>query len=172
MNYHVNSDGYLLLMWQPPLDVKQDELLGYIIESRMLLDEEIGGNEDEGQIVLHEETTLAPSNRQGNPHRLSRSIKPWNALLKQRVRRDTSNAASSETMTESYQAQRWADWETLARVQANTTELEIPADKLYRNQLYEFHVIAVSIVVFSSPSAVIALSTSGRLFVINQFESS
>lgn len=160
MNYHVNGDGYLLLMWQPPLDVKQDELLGYVIESRMLLEEKEDENYAEGDIVLHEDGTT-PLSPPGNPQRSSRSLKRWSELLKRRVRRDAPNTVSSKIVAEEGQDQRWTDWETLARVQANMTELEIPADKLYRDQLYEFHVIAVSVIVFSSPSAVIAVSTSG-----------
>lgn len=166
MNYHVNSDGVLLLMWQPPLDVKQEKLLGYVIESRMLLEEERDEHGAEGDIVLHEETTLAPSNSlQNGQQRSRRSIKRWNELLKQRVKRDTPDAASPEIASHDDQDQRWTGWETLARLQANTTELEIPADKLYRDQLYEFHVIAVSVVEFSPPSAVIAVSTSGNILV-------
>nr|XP_039253695.1 roundabout homolog 1-like isoform X1 [Styela clava] len=171
MESHIKKEsGLLLLMWQPPIDTTEKDLLGYVIEFRMLLafDEEDVQEKTLENIEKEDNSQNLPLEESDKPNieetetdgRSKRSL--WNGIVYARAKREAPvvpPTVSPPITGISKPQERWSAWATLSPVGANETAFLVPADKLFRDQLYEFQVMALSQSAYSVPSVPITVST-------------
>ncbi|CAK8692713.1 uncharacterized protein LOC143462683 isoform X2 [Clavelina lepadiformis] len=143
-SYTRKPDGIIALSWDPPLFILASDLLGYLVEYR-----------------------IAPENiRRQHPapsfqNAAERPASRHRRGLLTRVKRRLAGRDIDPTSGRSRGALVQEMWHVLASYLPNTTTCEVPNDRIYRDQVYEFRVLIATSNTYSLPSTSVFVDTKG-----------
>lgn len=146
LTYSVNTRGAVVLSWKKT-SLQFESLLGYLIEFRIA--------SKSNHVTQYD---MIQSNRQARKKRRTsdRSANQQRSIENEKQNDDILSASRiSEIVGNS--------WEVLAAYPENVSKVEINNEKLLQDEVYEFHVLAVTPRAYSLPSKSVYVNTTGNL---------
>ena len=141
----LNGQGILVLSWDFPNSIIEDDLLGFLVEFR----------------VSDDEKDAASNNDKCNSSNRSKR----QTLPNSRLKRSADFVDTQDAFTGGEQ-NIVSTWNTLSAYPANTSRVEIDSEKLLQNRYYELHVLVVTPLAYSPPSKSIYVDTTGKCALV------